>query len=85
VHALNRPTDQAFSPYRVRFLRDHDLLTLGDHHPKEGPSRRRRTCSRSAIALLLPFVGQAWLIYVLVSVVQSASATFTPAFQSLIP
>jgi hypothetical protein len=40
---------------------------------------------RFAIALLLPFVTEAWQIYVLVFVLQSASATFTPAFQSLIP
>lgn len=41
--------------------------------------------ARGAIALMLPAVDQAWQIYVLVFVLQSASATFTPAFQSLIP
>ncbi|MEI3866400.1 MFS transporter [Microbacterium sp. CCNWLW134] len=40
---------------------------------------------RLGIALLLPFVTEAWQIYVLVFILQSASATFTPAFQSLIP
>lgn len=40
---------------------------------------------RLAIALTLPFVTETWQIYVLVFVLQSASATFTPAFQSLIP
>jgi MFS family permease len=40
---------------------------------------------RAAIALMLPMVDQAWQIYVLVFVLQSASATFTPAFQALIP
>ncbi|PZT98949.1 MFS transporter [Microbacterium sp. MMO-10] len=40
---------------------------------------------RLAIALMLPFVTEAWQIYLLVFVLQSASATFTPAFQSLIP
>ncbi|GAC66939.1 MFS transporter [Gordonia soli] len=40
---------------------------------------------RAAIALLLPFVGQTWHIYVLVFVLQAASATFTPTFQSVIP
>ncbi len=40
---------------------------------------------RLAIALSLPFVTEAWQIYPLVFVLQSASATFTPAFQSLIP
>ncbi|CAO1654134.1 MFS transporter [Salinibacterium sp. NYA9b] len=40
---------------------------------------------RIAIALMLPFVTEAWHIYVLVFILQSASATFTPAFQSLIP
>ncbi|WP_026552385.1 MFS transporter [Arthrobacter sp. H20] len=40
---------------------------------------------RTGIALMLPMVDQTWQIYVLVFVLQSASATFTPAFQSLIP
>lgn len=40
---------------------------------------------RLGIALLLPVVTETWQIYVLVFVLQSASATFTPAFQSLIP
>lgn len=40
---------------------------------------------RFAIALSLPMVTETWQIYVLVFVLQSASATFTPAFQSLIP
>lgn len=40
---------------------------------------------RLAIALLLPFVTDTWQIYLLVFVLQSASATFTPAFQSVIP
>jgi len=40
---------------------------------------------RLAIALMLPFVTEAWHIYVLVFILQSASATFTPAFQALIP
>lgn len=40
---------------------------------------------RLVIALLLPAVSETWQIYVLVFVLQSASATFTPAFQSLIP
>ena len=40
---------------------------------------------RLAIALMLPFVTETWQTYLLVFVLQSASATFTPAFQSLIP
>lgn len=40
---------------------------------------------RAAIALMLPAVDQFWQIYALVFVLQSASATFTPAFQSLVP
>ncbi|MER7450409.1 MFS transporter [Nocardia beijingensis] len=40
---------------------------------------------RAVIALMLPFVGQVWQIYVLIFVLQSASATFTPAFQAVIP
>ncbi|GAA1209649.1 MFS transporter [Rhodoglobus aureus] len=40
---------------------------------------------RLAIALMLPLVTEVWQIYLLVFILQSASATFTPAFQSLIP
>lgn len=40
---------------------------------------------RGAVALLLPLVTEVWQVYVLILVLQSASATFTPAFQALIP
>lgn len=40
---------------------------------------------RAAIVLLLPFIDQVWQIYVLIFVLQSASAAFTPAFQATIP
>lgn len=40
---------------------------------------------RAGVALSLPFVTEAWEIYVLIFVLQAASATFTPAFQALIP
>lgn len=40
---------------------------------------------RAAVALALPFVDQIWQIYVLIFVLQSASAAFTPAFQATIP
>jgi predicted MFS family arabinose efflux permease len=40
---------------------------------------------RLVVALGLPFVDQAWQVYVLVFVLQAASATFTPTFQSVVP
>lgn len=40
---------------------------------------------RAGVAFSLPFVTEAWQIYVLIFVLQAASATFTPAFQALIP
>ncbi|MER9048005.1 MFS transporter [Mesorhizobium sp. M0923] len=40
---------------------------------------------RAAVALLLPFVTEIWQIYVLIFVLQSASAGFTPTFQATIP
>ncbi len=40
---------------------------------------------RAAMALCLPFISEVWHIYVLIFLLQAASATFTPAFQSLIP
>ena len=40
---------------------------------------------RAAAALFLPFIDAVWQIYVIVFVLQAASATFTPTFQALIP
>jgi len=40
---------------------------------------------RAGVALSLPFITEAWQIYLLVFVLQAASASFTPAFQALIP
>lgn len=40
---------------------------------------------RAMIALALPFVDAVWQIYLLIFVLQTASATFTPAFQATIP
>ncbi|MDP4006573.1 MFS transporter [Methylobacterium sp. NEAU K] len=40
---------------------------------------------RAGIALLLPLVDQVWQIYILVFVLQSCSAAFTPTFQATIP
>lgn len=40
---------------------------------------------RAVIALGLPFVTEIWQVYVLIFLLQSASAGFTPAFQATIP
>ncbi|WP_263731983.1 MFS transporter [Cellulomonas sp. SG140] len=40
---------------------------------------------RAVVALTLPFAGQVWQIYVLVFVLQAASAVHTPTFQSALP
>lgn len=40
---------------------------------------------RAAVALCLPFIETIWQVYVLIFVLQAASATFTPAFQATIP
>src|SRR3954454_22274777 len=40
---------------------------------------------RAAIALLLPFISEVWQVYVLIFLLQSASAAFTPTFQATIP
>src|SRR5258708_3503346 len=39
----------------------------------------------AAVALALPFVDQVWQVYLLIFVLQSASAAFTPTFQATIP
>src|SRR5699024_6745181 len=41
--------------------------------------------ARAVVAVSLPFVTEAWQIYVLIFLLQSASATFTPTFQAVIP
>jgi len=40
---------------------------------------------RAGVALFLPFVTQIWQVYLLIFVLQSASAAFTPTFQATIP
>ncbi|AGM08793.1 major facilitator superfamily protein [Amycolatopsis keratiniphila] len=40
---------------------------------------------RALVVLALPFVDQVWHVYVLIVVLQSASAAFTPAFQAVLP
>ena len=40
---------------------------------------------RAAVALTLPFVSQIWQVYVLIFMLQAASAAFTPTFQATIP
>ncbi|MFE2234338.1 MFS transporter [Streptomyces sp. NPDC059442] len=41
--------------------------------------------TRAAIALTLPFVTQVWQVYVLVLLLQAASAVFTPVYQATLP
>ncbi|WP_017197921.1 MFS transporter [Arthrobacter sp. M2012083] len=40
---------------------------------------------RAAVVLALPFVTEVWHIYLLIGLLQSASAAFTPTFQAVIP
>jgi len=40
---------------------------------------------RAGIAVFLPFVDQVWQIYLLIFLLQSSSAAFTPTFQATIP
>ncbi|MCZ4262678.1 MFS transporter [Limimaricola sp. G21655-S1] len=40
---------------------------------------------RAGVALALPFVTEIWQVYVLIFLLQSASAAFTPTFQATIP
>jgi len=40
---------------------------------------------RALVALALPFVTEIWQVYLLIFVLQSASAAFTPTFQATIP
>ncbi|MEV0246351.1 MFS transporter [Nocardia sp. NPDC050712] len=40
---------------------------------------------RGAIVLGLPFIDQIWQIYLLIAILQTASAAFTPTYQAIIP
>jgi MFS family permease len=40
---------------------------------------------RGGVALCLPFVTDLWQVYALIFVLQAASATFTPAYQAVLP
>ncbi|MBW0272598.1 MFS transporter [Nocardia sp. MH4] len=40
---------------------------------------------RGGVVLALPFIDQIWHIYVLIAVLQTASAAFTPTYQAVIP
>lgn len=40
---------------------------------------------RAAVAVFLPFVTEIWQVYLLIFVLQAASAAFTPTFQATIP
>ncbi|WP_433561367.1 MFS transporter [Nocardia sp. CA-151230] len=41
--------------------------------------------TRAAVVLALPFIDQIWQIYVLIAVLQTASAAYTPTYQAVIP
>ena len=40
---------------------------------------------RAGVAVMLPFVSEIWQVYLLIFLLQSASAAFTPTFQAAIP
>jgi MFS family permease len=40
---------------------------------------------RASVVLALPFIDQIWQIYVLIAILQSASAAYTPTYQAIIP
>lgn len=57
-------------------------------HADRVPRRLMLVCldlTRATVVVALPFIDQAWQIYVLIAVLQSASAAFTPTFQAVIP
>ena len=41
--------------------------------------------TRATVAVALPFVTEVWQVYVLIFLLQAASAGFTPTFQATIP
>ncbi|GHE65536.1 MFS transporter [Streptomyces capitiformicae] len=57
---------------------------IGDRLPRRG-LMVSADLVRAGVAVFLPFVDQVWQVYVLVFLLQSASAAFTPTFQAVIP
>ncbi|MFC7752414.1 MFS transporter [Tsukamurella soli] len=57
--------------YADRFERRRMLVTLD--------------VTRAAVVLAMPFADRVWHVYVLVALLQSASAAFTPTFQAVLP
>jgi len=57
--------------YAGRFNRRHVLVVLD--------------LARAAVVIALPFADQIWHVYLLVALMQSASAAFTPTFQATLP
>ncbi|GHE73568.1 MFS transporter [Camelimonas fluminis] len=57
---------------------------LADRFPRR-PMLVSLDVARGAFACMLPFVTEIWQIYVLIFLLQSASAAFTPTFQATIP
>ncbi len=68
------------------FATDAPGMTFQEELPGLLPFPAVTTClCTGSVALALPFVTEIWQIYVLIAVLQSASACFTPLFQSVIP
>ena len=64
------------------------LAPLAEALTRNLPRRRVMIAAdllRATTALALPFVDAVWQVYVLIFVLQAASASFTPAFQATIP
>lgn len=57
---------------------------LASHLPRR-PFLVAMDLLRASVAIALPFVREVWQIYILIFLLQAASAAFTPTFQATIP
>lgn len=69
----------------VAYVAVAPIITALTHRLPRKPVLIGSDLIRAMVAVSLPFVTEAWQIYVLIFLLQSASATFTPTFQAVIP
>lgn len=74
--------------YAIKMIAYVGLAPIASALVDRLPRRAVLICAdlvRASVVLALPFIDAIWQIYVLIFILQAASATFTPSFQAAIP
>ncbi|MBD8506893.1 MFS transporter [Hoyosella sp. G463] len=75
----------AFTIKMVAYVGIAPVISALAHHVPRKVLLVSADAIRASVALALPLVDAVWQIYLLILVLQAASATFTPAFQAMLP